>query len=702
MEKSKENKELKWHPNLTEEQIDDAIQRGIDEPVGQEYEMFLREHGINFKTNYYDEQKPEPFSVEVGENNIPTPATPVSTPTIPTSVPTVPESIPTTPVSTPTTPTSVPTVPEPIPTTSVSTPTKGMWLEKSGLQIFREQFNQMPEIKNRHTASERYGIVMPLGIPAAAAASAFINPFLGIPVVVGTAIAKPIIYRATGQKKLEDEIKKQFLEMDDSEFNRMVDYLSEEQQANLKPNAIILNSLHKAMIEKTKVAKLNLDDELASLKAEKAEIVEKAKKGSITEQENTRLGVINDRIISITDHTTTYDENGKPLRGPSESEIATRRLKEVRRGKDRISAKYKKNLKTRFNIFAHRNSTTKEYSMPINNYADAERKRDEAIAREDHVRAAEAQDEMEEILYKNTYTNGIGVQKSVFNAQQSPIRIISDKRDRTVETVATLGTIGIGITKTAIEVSQAKKVQEINEQTFKDLQETNNSNVDKMQNASENGLNQQEFQKVADGFDQQKFQKVADGQVTEVGTAREHAVLNEHGDFTSGYHTDDLTTQNIVNNMANNSTIKSNKPADMFHQLADIVRNKVPTAQELANSASNPVMGADTLKVHQTLLDYEKSYPNQVASEADLFDKCGDLLDAASTLQKNNADLAATVSTLQKNNDYLSKMKFSWLGTIITAAGGFIGRVREAKENRKMSKEIKEINEAIWEKEEEK
>ncbi|MBR6072838.1 MAG: hypothetical protein IKP76_00770 [Bacilli bacterium] len=36
-----------WDPRLTEEQILDAYSRDIYEPVGQEYEMFLREHGLD-------------------------------------------------------------------------------------------------------------------------------------------------------------------------------------------------------------------------------------------------------------------------------------------------------------------------------------------------------------------------------------------------------------------------------------------------------------------------------------------------------------------------------------------------------------------------------------------------------------------------------------------------------------------------------
>lgn len=36
-----------WHPSLTEEQILDALSRGIDEPLGPEYDMFLNEHGLS-------------------------------------------------------------------------------------------------------------------------------------------------------------------------------------------------------------------------------------------------------------------------------------------------------------------------------------------------------------------------------------------------------------------------------------------------------------------------------------------------------------------------------------------------------------------------------------------------------------------------------------------------------------------------------
>ena len=45
--KREENDKPTWDSRLTEDQITEALGRGIDEPKGQEYEQFLREHGID-------------------------------------------------------------------------------------------------------------------------------------------------------------------------------------------------------------------------------------------------------------------------------------------------------------------------------------------------------------------------------------------------------------------------------------------------------------------------------------------------------------------------------------------------------------------------------------------------------------------------------------------------------------------------------
>ena len=592
----------------------------------------------------------EYFGLRGGRNNgvtptVPTQTTPNPTPTIPDPTPTIPDP--------------TPTIPGPTP----SQPTTGVEIEKSGLQIFREQFNQMPEIKNKHTLSERFDIVMPMGMPAAAALSAFVNPFLGIPVLAGTVAAKPIIYRVTGQKKLEDEIRDQFLDMDEGEFNKMVDYLSEERQSELKPNAVILNALHKAMLVKTKETKERLDNELDDLQSERDQILEKGE--NITEQEKQRLQKINSRIVSICDYTT--DSDGK--RGPSESEIAARRLKEVRRGKDRISARYKGNIGSKFlNIFNHRNSTTEEYYDPINEYADAEKARDIATVTGDHVKAAEEQKNMEQVLQDNTFTNGRGVQKSVFNAKKGAVKVISDARDRTVQFVATILTAGIGLTKFGIDKANADKIQTANQQKYAQLQNQHNSDVNNIQQAT-GRINQNEVQ------------SVADGQVTEIGTAREHAVLNKHGDFTAQYHTDDLQTQKIVQNATNNSKITGNTAGDQLHRLSQVIKGKIPAATDLANSVSNPAMSGSTLNAHSTLLGHEQNYVNQVTSEANLVDKCADVLDIAEKMQ---------ISSGQLGNSSVS-----WTGPIIAAVSGFIGRIRSAHKDRNTIKENQEIEQEL-------
>ena len=586
----------------------------------------------------------------------PTPTEPTPTEPTPTVIITPTEPTPTEPTPTEPTPTVIITPTEPTPTD----PTPGVEIEKSGLQIFREQFNQMPVIENKHTLSERFDIAMPLGMPAAAALSAFVNPFLGIPVLAGTIVAKPIIYRATGQKKLEEQITQQFLEMDEGEFNKMVDYLSEERQADLKPNAVILNALHKAMLVRAKEAKQRLDGELESLQTERDELLEKGEE-NLTEEEKQRLGEIGERIISITDYTT--DSDGK--RGPSESDKVSRRLKEVRRGKDRISARYKGNMGSRLlNIFHHRNSTTEEYKKPINDYADAEKSRDVARATGDTVKANQEQKHMDQVIEDNTVLSKRGISKGVFNARKGAVRIISDVKDRTVKIIASLATIGIGLGKFAVDRAKAAEIQAANEQKYSQLQAQHNSDVNRMHGA-------------VGRINQGEVQSAATGKVTEQGLAKELEIENIHGDYTPQYHADDLRIQQEIGSAAQNSHISGQSAGDYLHDYARVIRSGIPGANDLASSATNPVMTQPTLNAHGTFLGLQQDYPNQVASEANLVDKCADLADAAEKMQTVSGSLdSATVS---------------WTGPIILAVNGFASKVRGWFKGRKQSKENDEL-----------
>ena len=102
---------------------------------------------------------------------------------------------------------------------------------------------------------------------------------------------------------------------------------------------------------------------------------------------------------------------------------------------------------------------------------------------------------------------------------------------------------------------------------------------------------------------------------------------------------------------------------------------------DLANSVSNPAMSGSTLNAHSTLLGHEQNYVNQVTSEANLVDKCADVLDIAEKMQ---------ISSGQLGNSSVS-----WTGPIIAAVSGFIGRIRSAHKDRNTIKENQEIEQEL-------
>ena len=166
---------------------------------------------------------------------------------------------------------------------------------------------------------------------------------------------------------------------------------------------------------------------------------------------------------------------------------------------------------------------------------------------------------------------------------------------------------------------------------------------------------------------------------TEYGTAVEHGNLNKHGDFTQQYHIDDMQAQKDVVNMSKGSQISGNTAGEKLHSLADIIRSKTTAAQELANSTQNPIMSGATLKAHGPLLGYEHDYASQVASEASVVDKCADVMEIAEKMQLSSGQL--------------DNASISWTGPIITALSGFIGRIKDAKKDKKTIKENREIEE---------
>ena len=331
-----------------------------------------------------------------------------------------------------------------------------MALGKTGLQIFREQFNQMPEMKKKHAISESPAkwLLASAGVISAAVVTGPVGVALAIGGVAATAAYKPIMKVLTGQRKLEKQIQEQFMKMDTDEFLKMAKYLNEEKIITLKPHAVILNALEKA-------AKTKCSQEASRLREEKSHLVELQEKlgskSNKTPEELRELAEAGKRLKEIDGHGDELGELEELYRIP----------KEIKRGTQRKSAEYKGNMagKKIMNLFAKRNNTTKEYSGFINNYADAERAGDEeqyfadierqngneeeALKREDQARKFH---NLQKSILKNNTKVVFGISRGPGNAGEdgTTARIVSDQKDQTIRVATAAATLGIGLTHTLI------------------------------------------------------------------------------------------------------------------------------------------------------------------------------------------------------------------------------------------------------------
>lgn len=330
-------------------------------------------------------------------------------------------------------------------------------IEKTGLQIFREQFNQMPEQKRRHSISESPAkhVFSAAGIITAAAIGG--GPIgLGIAAagVATSALYGPVLKTITGQRKLEKQIQKQFEEMDKEEFLKMARYLTEEKVITLKPHCAILNALTKASQKICPKMAAELGEESNSLKERQAELREKS---NPTLEEKRELAEIGRRIEEIDGHGDILGEREKLLREP----------KEIKRGTKRKSAEYQGNFKGKkiMNLFVKRNHSSKEYSNFINDYADAERAHDEEIAFSKYEaslgnegealkrenQAHEYHDLQKNVMNRNTRVK-FGVSLGPANAGEdgTTATVVSDQQDKKIRMATVYGTLGLGLAHTIV------------------------------------------------------------------------------------------------------------------------------------------------------------------------------------------------------------------------------------------------------------
>ncbi len=543
--------------------------------------------------------------------------------------------------------------------------TENNLLERTGLQVFKDQMEIIDRdspIKNRHTLTERLPLISTLGTVTGVGLLA-VNPFIGLPVAATSLVARPILYRLTGQKKLEEQISDQFVELAKQsleEFDKMVDYLSEERIQDLKPNAVVLRALHKAMLYVTNIRITAINNTKCELENRREEILSKQQQ-PIDEKDNEELLEIGKRLKEIEEkHVPSLE----------------RRLKEIKRGKDRLSQNYKGNLATRFNIFAHRNTSSEEYLEVLKQYADAELERDTAEKDKNGIKMARAQEKMDTIMQENTGTNRFGVQNSVFNKRDGAVRIISDRRDNTVRYAGILATGITGAAITAAKLNEYAGAQEVNAAEYERMiNEHNNSAVAGIQET------QAELRTALGDLDQGMAQKVADEQRSIAAAYGESAALHEVNSTSSpDYFARDQLTQDHLSGIT--TKITERKPSGILRQLADAVRARfTPTAR--LDSIATQRIGNNSWEVdHTELLNTQSGALEQQKATAQLYEQL------STVLEKSEKFANTKISGINKFANNFIKVTKSFIGPIISGIATGLGIGRDMSESKKEKQHI--------------
>ena len=541
----------------------------------------------------------------------------------------------------------------------------------SGLQQFRKQMNLIKDnypIQNRHTLTERLPLPRALAGVAGAGLLA-INPIAGVGVLAASAVSGPILYRLTGQKKLEDKIADQLRQMSEKDFELMVDFLSEETIQTIKPNAVFLRALHKVMLENTKDQNAILTERDAQLRREASELL--SRNTELTPEENDRLKRINDEIEKI---------------NKEDAPNVQRRLKEIKRGKDRVSQRYKGNLATRFNIFAHRNTNSKEYDEPINKLADAELLELTGKANNDQNLRTQGMQEMRDVLIRYTSRNFLGIQNSIFNFNSSPVRIISDKVDQTTKRIAIIGTALIGGLITGRMIKEMEQAQQFNKGEMEKLVNSANAQAQSVNNAR--GTITQASQEAdyivrTGGVSKDVIQKAADAQVTKVATAGETAVLHKEAGFTSDYFKGDELTQDAVDYMAKNSTVNLSDQPSMLRQLANIAHRGgqigAKRLQNVAENMSKTHFGPNGTIDHTTQIGYEAKALEQAEAEAQIFEKTASTFEGVTKIDQLLKNIH--LPQMQTFANTFKEVKASYIGPIVAGLASAFGLAKDASKN---------------------
>ena len=488
---------------------------------------------------------------------------------------------------------------------------------RTGLQILREEYNKMPEITRKHTASERtkpLTVALTLGTAAATVLSGGMLPLV-LGLSAGSALIglglKPFLKKVTGQDKIERQIADQFRNLNDKDFKMLTDYLTEEKIVDLKLNAVVLHALNKVNIEKTLSEKNKLQEDKNRLTEENIKLTEEFENPNTSRERKAEIEKIMQKNSKEIDDIQGYTIQKTGEKVPGKVEIAERKLKDLKRGMERQTWNYRGNVGDkgfmgRFsNIFLHRNSSTKDYLPVLNEYADAEYEMlDKKENGNDIVASEKARKTMEDIEKDNSSRGFLGRHVGVFNSRNGVMRIMSDVMDDTFKIATTVGLATIGFAKTLSTMANDIKINDQNIRAGQDIK-SQYDNVYSQMGTQYGAVSKGDISKANDAI------------ATNYANRQEVIGFRMDGMYSNpNYRVNDVELNKVLEGYSSNHSINDSPISSMIEKLAD--NKKVGlTDQDALNQMADKLRGYKGVD-HSVQADFVMNSNDQIQAETNL------------------------------------------------------------------------------------
>ena len=488
---------------------------------------------------------------------------------------------------------------------------------RTGLQILREEYNKMPEITRKHTASERtkpLTAVLTLGTAAATVLSGGMLPLV-LGLSAGSALIglglKPFLKKVTGQDKIERQIADQFRNLNDKDFKMLTDYLTEEKIVDLKLNAVVLHALNKVNIEKTLSEKNKLQEDKNRLTEENIKLTEEFENPNTSRERKAEIEKIMQKNSKEIDSIQGYTIQKTGEKVPGKVEVAERKLKDLKRGMERQTWNYRGNVDDkgffgRFsNIFSHRNTSTKYYLPVLNEYADAEYEMlDKKENGNDIVSSEKARKAMEDIEKDNSSRGFLGRHVGVFNSRNGVMRIMSDVMDDTFKIATTVGLATIGFAKTLSTITNNVRINDQNIRTGEGIK-AQYDNVHSQMATQYSGVSKGDISNANDAI------------ATDYANRQEVIGFRMDGMYSNpNYRINDADLNKVLEGYSSNHSIKDGPISSMIENLAD--NKKVGlTDQGVINQMADKLRGYKGID-HSAQADFVMNSNEQIQAENNL------------------------------------------------------------------------------------